>query len=185
MVQSAQNIDLAELILPRFGFLGVVKVDRMADKLLARVVSNRLRSNPSFVRTHAEHDMEVETSLDADIFLQEMLRKYIMYARDRLHPKLHDLDREKSTYVFSDLWGELLATRSVSINASVKMRCADNIDFTVSVAGGSFACAQKLKKTPEREYRECVTVARGHAGLFTFILCWMVKQKQPNPTSES
>lgn len=44
-----------------------------------------------------------------------MLRKYLMYARERVQPKLHDLDREKLARLFADLRRESLATGSFPI----------------------------------------------------------------------
>lgn len=198
-IPFAQNVELTEPILSRFDVLCVVKdtVDPVADELLARfVVSSHLRSHPSFDHTNAEHEMEVQTSLDADIIPQEMLRKYIMYARERVHPKLHNLDTEKLSYLFSDLRRESLATGSVPITvrhlesmmrmaeASAKMHLreyvrADDIDLAISVAIGSFVSAQKLsvKKTLERGFRKYMTFARDHEELLAFILGQMVKEK--------
>jgi DNA replication licensing factor MCM2 len=92
-----------------------------------------------------------------------------MYARERVHPKLHNLDTEKISHLFSDLRRESLATGSVPITvrhlesvmrmaeASAKMHLreyvrADDIDLAISVAIGSFVSAQKMsvKKTLER-----------------------------------
>ena len=186
----AQNVELTEPILSRFDILCVVKdtVDPVADELLARfVVSSHLRSHPSFDHNNISHEMEVQTSLDADVrisclvrdrlqsfFLfqiipQDVLRKYIMYARERVQPKLNNLDTEKISHLFSDLRRESLATGSFPITvrhlesvmrmaeASAKMHLreyvrADDIDLAISVAIGSFVSTQKMsvKKTLER-----------------------------------
>lgn len=34
---------------------------------------------------------------------QELLRKYIMYAREKIHPKLHQIDQDKIARMYSDL----------------------------------------------------------------------------------
>jgi len=92
-----------------------------------------------------------------------------MYARDRVHPKLHDLDREKLSRLFADLRRESLATGSFPITvrhlesmirmaeASAKMHLreyvrTDDVDLAISVAIGSFVSAQKLsvKRSLER-----------------------------------
>ena len=31
---------------------------------------------------------------------QTLLKKYILYARDRVHPKLHQMDQDKVRYLF-------------------------------------------------------------------------------------
>jgi len=46
---------------------------------------------------------------------QDILRKYIMYARDHVQPKLHGLDREKLSRLFADLRRESLATGSFPV----------------------------------------------------------------------
>lgn len=98
-----------------------------------------------------------------------MLRKYIMYARERVYPKLHNLDEDKLSTLFADLRRESINTGSFSITvrhlesmirmaeASAKMNLrdyvrADDIDLAISVMIGSFVSAQKLsiKKTLER-----------------------------------
>jgi DNA replication licensing factor MCM2 len=108
-ISSSQNVELTEPILSRFDVLCVVKdtVDPVQDELLARfVVGSHLRSHP---KLDADKDeMDVATSLDADvrpllsqntslllltvdcsqIIPQDALRKYIMYARDNIRPKL-------------------------------------------------------------------------------------------------
>lgn len=92
-----------------------------------------------------------------------------MYARDRVRPKLFDMDQEKISRLFADLRRESLATGSYPITlrhlesmirmseASAKMALreyvrADDIDLAISVTVGSFVSAQKMsiKKTLER-----------------------------------
>jgi DNA replication licensing factor MCM2 len=185
-----QNVELTEPILSRFDVLCVVKdnVDPVMDELLARfVVGSHLRSHPKFDKETEE--MEVGTSLDADvsslsvskkkglmaadsmlqIIPQDILRKYIMYAREKIRPKLFDLDQEKLARLFADLRRESMATGSYPITvrhlesmirmaeASAKMALreyvrADDIDLAIEVAVGSFVNAQKLsiKKTLQR-----------------------------------
>lgn len=80
-------------------------------------------------------DMDVSTTLDAGVRSQSMLnepsllttmsslqfipqdvlRKYIMYAREKIRPKLFDLHREKIARLFSALRRESLATGSFPI----------------------------------------------------------------------
>jgi DNA replication licensing factor MCM2 len=184
-----QNVELTEPILSRFDVLCVVKdgVDPVKDELLARfVVGSHLRSHPGFEKEKDE--MDVGTSLDADvrfssftvsiqtshshyhqIIPQDILKKYIMYAREKIRPKLFDLDQEKLSRLFADLRRESLATGSYPITvrhlesmirmaeASAKMALreyvrADDIDLAISVAVESFVNAQKMsiKKTLQR-----------------------------------
>jgi len=92
-----------------------------------------------------------------------------MYARDKVRPKLYDMDQEKMSRLFADLRRESMATGSYPITirhlesmirmaeASAKMALReyvrpDDIDLAISVAVGSFVSAQKMsiKKTLER-----------------------------------
>ncbi|KAH9945695.1 MCM-domain-containing protein [Amylocystis lapponica] len=192
-----QNVELTEPILSRFDVLCVVKdtVDPVQDELLARfVVGSHLRSHPKFEADKEE--MDVGTSLDADIIPQDVLRKYIMYAREKIRPKLYDLDQEKLSRLFADLRRESLATGSFPITvrhlesmirmseASAKMALreyvrADDIDLAISVAVGSFVSAQKMsiKKTLQRGFRKYLTQARDHEELLAFLLGQIVKEK--------
>ena len=92
-----------------------------------------------------------------------------MYAKEKVRPKLYDLDQDKLSRLFADLRRESLATGSFPITvrhlesmirmaeASAKMALReyvrpDDIDLAISVTVGSFVNAQKMsiKKTLER-----------------------------------
>lgn len=95
-IPFSQNVELTEPILSRFDVLCVVKdnVDPLLDEMLAKfVVGSHLRSHPEF-DAHAD-EVNVVTSVDADIISQDILRKYIQYAREKIHPKLHNMDQDK------------------------------------------------------------------------------------------
>lgn len=108
------------------------------------------------------------------ILPQDVLRKYIMYARERVRPKLYDVDQEKLSRLFADLRRESLATGSFPITvrhlesmirmaeASAKMSLreyvrSDDIDIAIEVAVNSFVSAQKMsiKKTLQRVRLPC------------------------------
>ena len=103
------------------------------------------------------------------IIPQDLLRKYIMYAKEHITPKLQQLDQDKLARLYADLRRESLATGSFPITvrhlesmirmseASAKMNLrdyvrADDIDLAIQVTVGSFVNAQKMsiKKTLER-----------------------------------
>ncbi|PBK74444.1 MCM-domain-containing protein [Armillaria solidipes] len=192
-----QNVELTEPILSRFDVLCVVKdnVDPVMDELLARfVVGSHLRSHPKFEKELDE--MDVGTTLDEDIIPQDILRKYIMYAREKIRPKLFDVDQEKLSKLFADLRRESMATGSYPITvrhlesmirmaeASAKMALreyvrADDIDLAIEVAVNSFVSAQKMsiKKTLQRGFRKYLTQSRDHEELLAFLLGQLVKDK--------
>ncbi|KAL0956516.1 hypothetical protein HGRIS_002657 [Hohenbuehelia grisea] len=191
------NVELTEPILSRFDVLCVVKdgVDPVADELLARfVVGSHVRSHPGFVKEKDE--MQVGTSLDEDLIPQDVLRKYIMYAREKIRPKLYDLDQEKLSNLFAELRRESLATGSYPITvrhlesmirmaeASAKMSLreyvrADDIDVAIEVAVGSFVSTQKMsiKKTLQRGFRKYLTQSKDHEELLAFLLGQLVKEQ--------
>lgn len=101
----SENVDLTEPILSRFDILCVVRdtVDAAADEHLARfVVGSHMRSHP-LADDHDHEVMEkVESSLAAATSLagvekipQDLLRKYFLYSREKVHPKLHQMDQDK------------------------------------------------------------------------------------------
>jgi DNA replicative helicase MCM subunit Mcm2 (Cdc46/Mcm family) len=106
---------------------------------------------------------------DLQIIPQDVLRKYIMYSKEHIRPKLHQLDQDKLARLYADLRRESLATGSFPITvrhlesmirmseASAKMHLreyvrSDDIDLAIQVTVGSFVNAQKMsiKKTLER-----------------------------------
>lgn len=95
-----------------------------------------------------------------------------MYAREKIRPKLHQLDQEKLSRLYADLRRESLATGSFPITvrhlesmirmseASAKMSLreyvrSDDIDVAIRVTVASFVSTQKMsiKKTLERVSR--------------------------------
>lgn len=56
---------------------------------------------------------------------QELLRKYIMYAREKIHPKLHQIDQDKIARMYSDLRREsmVLLLCFKLLKASTMLRC--------------------------------------------------------------
>jgi DNA replication licensing factor MCM2 len=197
-IPFSQNVELTEPILSRFDILCVVKdtVDPVLDDMLARfVVGSHTRSHPQFDAAAGE-EMRVGTLLDADIIPQDLLRKYIMYARTHIKPKLHGLDQEKLSMLYADLRRESLSTGSYPITvrhlesmirmaeASAKMHLrdvvrADDIDLAIRATIESFVSAQKMsiKRTLERGFRKYITRDRDQFELLAFVLGGIVKDR--------
>eukprot|EP00850_Spirogloea_muscicola_P011872 SM000075S21961 [mRNA] locus=s75:276926:278013:- [translate_table: standard] len=102
-----QNVELTEPILSRFDVLLVIKdiVDPVLDEMLARfVVGSHHKSHPSNRAAPSEDDaLPATTGADKEALPQEMLRKYIAYARQSVFPKLQDTDLDKMAIVYADL----------------------------------------------------------------------------------
>merc|ERR1712080_764770 len=178
------NVDLTEPILSRFDILCVVRdtVDAVVDEHLARfVVNSHMKHHPSFVPdvddTAVAGDSLTGTNLaGVELIPQELLRKYILYARERVHPKLHQMDQDKVAKMYSDLRRESMATGSEPITvrhiesmiriaeANAKMHLRefvheDDVNMAIRVMLESFIDTQKfsvmkaMKKNFNRFYR--------------------------------
>lgn len=135
-IPFAQNVELTEPILSRFDILVVVRdtVDPAEDERLASfVVNSHGRAHPSANSIDAnqnamesEHDTEMhdqqinggEPKQEGEI-PQELLRKYILYAREKCRPKLYQIDQDKVARLFADMRRESLATGAypITVNA--------------------------------------------------------------------
>merc|ERR1711971_1171656 len=100
----SENVDLTEPILSRFDILCVVRdtVDPVADEHLARfVVASHMKNHPRATAADAENMKKTEEQLAASSNLagvekipQELLKKYITYARQKFHPHHSEAHRE-------------------------------------------------------------------------------------------
>ncbi|KAF2477993.1 MCM-domain-containing protein [Lindgomyces ingoldianus] len=176
-VPFSQNVELTEPILSRFDILCVVRdtVDPTEDERLAKfVVNSHGRAHPlvgagygySDKVKQAENDVAMEVDSDMvqareDQIPQELLRKYILYAREKCKPKLYQIDQDKVARLFADMRRESLATGAYPITvrhleaimriseAFCKMRLseycsAQDIDRAIAVAVDSFVGSQKV-----------------------------------------
>ncbi|RYP14711.1 hypothetical protein DL765_006181 [Monosporascus sp. GIB2] len=191
-IPFSANVELTEPILSRFDILCVIRdtVDPDEDERLARfVVGSHSRSHPS-TQSAAEDSMEVEPESEAaresqaapakkeGEIPQELLRKYIMYAREHCSPKLLHMDEDKVARLFADMRRESLATGAYPITvrhleaiiriseAFCRMRLseycsAQDIDRAIAVTVQSFIGSQKVsaKKALARAFAK-YTLAR-------------------------
>lgn len=133
-IPFSQNVELTEPILSRFDILCVVRdtVDPEEDERLANfVVNSHHRANPPRPATDdngdpiEDEDEEMQDQVtntnddhaESDI-PQELLRKYILYARERCSPKLYQIDQDKVARLFADMRRESLATGAYPITVS-------------------------------------------------------------------
>ena len=134
-IPFSQNVELTEPILSRFDILCVVRdtVDPAEDERLAKfVVNSHGRAHPAASSNDSNqtamdiaHDDELrgqqinggEPKQEGEI-PQELLRKYILYAREKCHPKLYQIDQDKVARLFADMRRESLATGAYPITVS-------------------------------------------------------------------
>ncbi|KAI6383626.1 MCM DNA helicase complex subunit [Pyricularia grisea] len=197
-IPFSANVELTEPILSRFDILCVVRdtVDPAEDERLAKfIVGSHSRSHPTTMAQSqtADGSMEVEhDSEQADTqggerkkegeIPQDLLRKYIKYARERCSPKLYHMDEDKVARLFADMRRESLATGAYPITvrhleaiiriseAFCRMRLseyctAQDIDRAIAVTVDSFVGSQKVscKKALARAFAK-YTLARPGAG---------------------
>lgn len=130
-VPFSQNVELTEPILSRFDILVVVRdtVDPSEDERLAKfVVNSHGRAHPSKIGVDAGDAAAMDTEDTNDVnngepeqegaIPQELLRKYILYAREKCKPKLYQIDQDKVARLFADMRRESLATGAYPITVS-------------------------------------------------------------------
>jgi len=95
----AQNVNLSDPILSRFDVLCVLRDegDPVQDERLAdHVICSHIRSHPD----SNSDDKQVQPKIQLkqshiEPIDQELLKNYIVYARQRVHPKVTNIDKEK------------------------------------------------------------------------------------------
>ena len=206
-IPFSQNVELTEPILSRFDILCVVRdtVDPEEDERLAKfVVTSHGRAHPAAplyppgskaaeqknqrdamdveqqqgdARKEQEDKDEDEGPKQEGEIPQGLLRKYILYARERCSPKLYQIDQDKVARLFADMRRESLATGAYPITvrhleaimrvseAFCKMRLSEyctshDIDRAIAVTVDSFVSSQKVscKKALARAFAKYVHV---------------------------
>merc|ERR1712059_153815 len=195
----SENVDLTEPILSRFDILCVVRdtVDAVADEHLARfVVGSHMRSHPladekdHTIMRNIENELAAASGLaGVEKIPQDLLRKYILYARERVHPKLHQMDQDKVAKMYSELRRESMATGSVPItvrhiesmiriaesNAKMHLRefvSEDDVNMAIRVMLESFIDTQKysVMKNMKKNFSRYLSYKRDNNELLLFIL---------------
>lgn len=205
-ITFSENVDLTEPILSRFDVLCVVRdtVDAVQDEYLARfVVQSHIRHHPTAVdengeKTVDESPMEMgDTNLSGvEKIPQDLLRKYIMYAREKVRPKLHQIDQDKIARMYSDLRRESMATGSIPItvrhiesmirlaeaHARVHLRdyvVEDDVNMAIRVMLESFIDTQKFSvmRTMRKTFARYLAYKRDNNELLFFLLRQLVQEQ--------
>lgn len=184
----AENVALSDPILSRFDILCVVKddVDPIQDQHLAKfVVGSHIKHHP-----HKKDELEGWTNDDTDISIpQDLLRKYIVYARENIHPKLQNMDQDKVAKIYSQLRQESLATGSLPITvrhiesiirmseAHARMHLRGHVEevdmnMAVRMMLESFVETQKysVMKTMRNIFKKYLLFKKDHSELLFYIL---------------
>ncbi|ULU03941.1 hypothetical protein L3Y34_017023 [Caenorhabditis briggsae] len=208
----AENVDLTEPILSRFDVLCVIRdsVDSVEDERLAKfVVGNHRQHHPDAHRKSKdeqsqeepedpeEHEEEkVDERTGVRLIPQDLLRKYIIYARERCHPTLGAQHSEKLSSIFAQMRKESMATGSVAItvrhvesmirlseaHAKLHLRSYVNDDDTAAATRimlESFVNTQKasIMRQMKKTFSRYLTENRSANELLLFVLKQLVRQQ--------
>ncbi|KXJ80931.1 hypothetical protein RP20_CCG022735 [Aedes albopictus] len=183
----SENVNLSEPILSRFDILCVVKdeYDPMQDQHLARFVVG------SHIKNHPTMDEVIPESQPTDGMQipQDLLKKYIVYAKENVHPKLTNMDQDKIAKMYSQLRQESLSTGSLPITvrhiesvirmseAHARMHLRDtvqdvDVNMAIRMMLESFIEAQKfsVKKKMQSTFQKYLSFQKDHSELLYFIL---------------
>ncbi|ORZ25194.1 MCM2/3/5 family-domain-containing protein, partial [Absidia repens] len=194
-IPFSQNVELTEPILSRFDVLCVVKdiVEPEQDHVLAtNVIASHIRSHPQ--PENDEDGFAKPSTDDPDVIPQDVLRKYIMYSREMIHPQLQQVDEDKLSRLYSELRRESLASGSIPITvrhlesmirlaeANAKMHLreyvrSDDVDMAIRVALDSFISAQKysMMKVLRRRFSKYIVQSHDADELLLSVLDGMTK----------
>ncbi|XP_058790976.1 DNA replication licensing factor Mcm2 [Phymastichus coffea] len=198
-VTFIDNVNLSEPITSRFDILCIVKdeVDPMLDRHLANfVVNSHIKHHPTnsekIVPSQLKESAEKNPN-DFEPLDQEVLKKYIVYAKQNVHPKLNNVDQDKIAQLYSQLRQESLATGSLPITvrhiesiirmaeANAKMHLREfvkevDINLAIQMELESFVETQKysVMKYMRNQFQKYLTYEKNHNELLYFALRGLV-----------
>ncbi|MBZ3877900.1 DNA replication licensing factor MCM2 [Sciurus carolinensis] len=199
----SENVDLTEPIISRFDVLCVVRdtVDPVQDEMLARfVVGSHVRHHPSNKEEGATNgsasEPAVPNTYGVEPLPQEVLKKYIIYAKEKVHPKLNQMDQDKVAKMYSDLRKESMATGSIPItvrhiesmirmaeaHARIHLRdyvIEDDVNMAIRVMLESFIDTQKFSvmRSMRKTFARYLSFRRDNNELLLFILKQLVAEQ--------
>lgn len=187
-----QNVQLSDPILSRFDILCVVKdqVDPIQDEQLATfVVDSHSKSHP----LNKQEDKEKQ--LDEDIIPQDLLKKYLIYAKQNFNPKLQKINNEKLVNFYKDLRRESFSGGGIPISVRnleslfrLSEACArlhlrdlvrdDDLNTAISVLLESFISTQKysVSKTLRKKFSKYLTYDEDNDHFLAHLLQSCVKE---------
>lgn len=182
-----QNVNLSDPILSRFDVLCVVKdvVDPIQDELLATfVVDSHDRHHPDYLPSET-----VVVQPKKDVIEQDLLRKYIIYAKTNFAPKLQKVNSQKLVNFYRDLRQASFSGGGIPIsvrhleslfrlaeaNARMHLRDLvrdDDLDTAISVMLESFISTQKysVSNALKKKFNKYLTTEKDNNQILSFIM---------------
>lgn len=197
LLSFGDNVELTDPILSRFDILCVVKdqVDPVIDNQLATfVINSHIMSHPS----NKKEDVLLPDNYreNKECLTQEVLRKYIMYARKYVQPKLSELNKNKVSKFYAELRRESEIVGGISIavrhlesllriaEAFAKMQLreivrSDDIDFAIQIMLESFLQSQKfsIAKNLRKKFAHYLNQKEDHLQLLMNVLSKLAKEQ--------
>jgi DNA replication licensing factor MCM2 len=203
----SENVDLTEPILSRFDILCVVRdvVDSVQDELLARFVTeSHIRNHPSnkvdasdmMDTAEVTKMMTIPNTFGVEVIPQDLLKKYIVYSKEKVHPRLNHMDQDKISRMYADLRRESMMTGSIPITvrhiesiiriseAHARMHLReyvneDDVNMAIRVAIESFIDTQKysITKTMKKNFAKYLSYRRDHNELLLFLLKQLINDQ--------
>ncbi|CAI5438107.1 unnamed protein product [Caenorhabditis angaria] len=212
----AENVDLTEPILSRFDVLCVIRdsVDSVEDERLAKfVVGNHIKHHPDN-KENEEEDEEngggekeiekVDERLGIRLIPQDLLRKYIIYSREKCHPTLSNSLVTKLSDIYAMMRKESMATASVvitvrSVESMIRLAEAhaklhlrsyvndDDCSAAIRIILESFVNTQKasVMRQMRKTFSRHLTENRSANELLLFVLKQLVKEQIHYKTARS
>ncbi|XP_055321933.1 DNA replication licensing factor Mcm2 [Sitodiplosis mosellana] len=188
----SENVNLSEPILSRFDILCVVKdeFDPMQDQLLAQfVIKSHQKHHPNYAQSNDLNSQQSQNTSNALEIPQDLLKKYIVYSKVNVRPKLTNMDQDKIAKMYSQLRQESLATGSLPITvrhiesvirmseAHARMHLRDSVqevdvNMAIRMMLESFVEAQKFSvmKKMRSTFQKYLSFQKDHSELLYFIL---------------
>ncbi|GAB2292715.1 hypothetical protein Dimus_026952 [Dionaea muscipula] len=199
-----QNVELTDPIISRFDILCVVKdvVDPVTDEMLAKfVVDSHFKSQPKganiedkSLNTSTDDPDDLSNQVDPEIIPQDMLKKYLTYAKLNVFPRLHDADMNKLTSVYAELRRESSLGQGIPIavrhiESMIRMSEAharmhlrqhvmqEDVDMAIRVLLDSFISTQKfgVQRALQKSFRKYMTFKKDYNELLLYLLHKLVK----------
>jgi len=158
-----KNVDLSDPILSRFDVLFVLRdeADSAQDERLAdHVVCSHIRSHPTATPDENNTKPKYEQSAYSEPIDQELLKKYIHFARENVKPRFAEVDKEKISHFYADVRQEAFRSggapmtvrhidgmvRLAEANAKMELRnhvISKDVDHAIALMLESFVQSQK------------------------------------------
>lgn len=203
----AANVNLTDPILSRFDVLCVIRdeADPLQDERLAdHVVSSHIRSHPAATAKDKAVKPKLQQSKShVEPIDQELLQKYVIYARQRVKPQVSDIDKDKLANFYKDIRAEAFRSggapmtarhiesivRLAEASAKIELRQHVNgsdLDFAISIMLESFIQSQKHQVAEElrKKFRRYVTQSVPMADQFMALLERLFREKATDLQAE-